>query len=246
MVEPSRRAPVRGPTFIRLIARLADLDIAQPEASLSDRLGQWIDWTRAVALSRALDHVPAAGDITTDLDVVHEDPIAGADADDGKDGECARARVSLAAGIAEAAMTFGETTPADAADLRKRYVSQQRAMQTATGRLRGRLRDRLATGPAAMARLAEVDAVMELVLSPKEHALLASVPDLVGARFEHLQAAACGNEPHAGESAPHAADTWLALFRRDMQDVLLAELDVRFQPIEGLLAALRPQRHSTS
>ncbi|KAE8755722.1 DUF3348 family protein, partial [Paraburkholderia madseniana] len=33
--------------------------------------------------------------------------------------------------------------------------------------------------------------------------------------------------------------TWLNTFRKDMQSVLLAELDVRLQPVEGLLAALR-------
>ncbi|WP_345816018.1 DUF3348 domain-containing protein [Paraburkholderia sp. PREW-6R] len=32
---------------------------------------------------------------------------------------------------------------------------------------------------------------------------------------------------------------WLEVFRKDMQSVLLAELDVRFQPVEGLLDALR-------
>ncbi|GAB7540069.1 DUF3348 domain-containing protein [Burkholderia sp. 3C] len=38
---------------------------------------------------------------------------------------------------------------------------------------------------------------------------------------------------------PAPADTWLDTFRKDMQSVLLAELDVRFQPVGGLLAALR-------
>jgi len=39
-----------------------------------------------------------------------------------------------------------------------------------------------------------------------------------------------------GAAAPGA---WLDAFRKDVQSVLLAELDVRFQPVEGLLAALR-------
>ena len=34
-----------------------------------------------------------------------------------------------------------------------------------------------------------------------------------------------------------APNAWLEVFRRDMQGVLLAELDVRFLPLEGLLAA---------
>ncbi|WP_233834440.1 DUF3348 domain-containing protein [Paraburkholderia sp. ZP32-5] len=43
-----------------------------------------------------------------------------------------------------------------------------------------------------------------------------------------------------GHAAPTSLDAaWLDVFRKDMQSVLLAELDVRFQPVEGLLAAFR-------
>ncbi|MBU9165762.1 DUF3348 domain-containing protein [Burkholderia gladioli] len=54
--------------------------------------------------------------------------------------------------------------------------------------------------------------------------------------------------PRAAEVAPplrarlvqaSAPDSWLDTFRKDMQSVLLAELDLRFQPVGGLLAALR-------
>ena len=38
---------------------------------------------------------------------------------------------------------------------------------------------------------------------------------------------------------PITAGAWLDTFRADMRAVLLAELDVRLQPVEGLLAALR-------
>ncbi|OLL32287.1 hypothetical protein BTH42_07520 [Burkholderia sp. SRS-W-2-2016] len=49
-------------------------------------------------------------------------------------------------------------------------------------------------------------------------------------------AVATASPSHVALSAP---DAWLDVFRKDMQSVLLAELDVRFQPVEGLLAALR-------
>jgi hypothetical protein len=46
--------------------------------------------------------------------------------------------------------------------------------------------------------------------------------------------------PEASEdAAPITPGAWLDVFRKDMQSVLLAELEVRFQPVEGLLAALR-------
>ena len=88
-----------------------------------------------------------------------------------------------------------------------------------------------------MARLAAVDVVMEQVLAAREHSLLAGVPALLEKHFNRLRGngtsttAEPAGEPQAGE--------WLLVFRKDMKNLLLAELDLRFQPIEGLLEALR-------
>jgi hypothetical protein len=93
-----------------------------------------------------------------------------------------------------------------------------------------------------MCRLAEVDAVMERALSPRERSLLATVPALLGGHFERLRKAEQETlaDARASEDAPTIAPgAWLNVFRKDMQSVLLAELDLRFQPVEGLLAALR-------
>jgi hypothetical protein len=59
----------------------------------------------------------------------------------------------------------------------------------------------------------------------------------------HVQAQPQPQAP-ALDAAPRPAhavapNAWLDVFRKDMQSVLLAELDVRLQPVEGLLAALR-------
>ena len=245
MAKAPQRTPVPGPAFIRLLACLTDADVPQSHHGLSDRLSQWIDWTRAIALSRALDgKVPAAA-----IDV----PVF----DDAMEQEYARVRASLTSAITgdpelsparqqvnehRHAEQGGAHAAVDYTVFHQRYLSMQRAMQTATGRLRGRLRDMLSQKSAGMARLAEVDAVMELTLSPREQTLLAAVPALLGKHFERLHQAE--QEPLAdtppSEEAPAAAPgAWLGVFRKDMQNVLLAELDVRFQPIEGLLAALR-------
>ncbi len=219
MVQAQHRAPVRGPTFIRLLARLAEVDVAPSSQPLPDRLAQWLDWNHALTLSAALDARPA-------VSVPVDAPT------DSLEAECVRAREALTAAIKDdpvLAIAAGEPAPdaavPDFSTYRTAYLARQRAMQASTGRLRGRLREALAQASADTARLAEVDAAMELALSPREQALLASVPDLLGQRFERLR-------------AEHAAGSWLERFRRDMQRVLLAELDLRFQPVEGLLAAL--------
>lgn len=229
-MEASQRTPIRGPTFIRLLARLTDIDVPPPQSSLSDRLSDWIDWTRAVALSRVLDGKPPAA------------AAGGPVFDDAEESAYAAARASLSSAIAAClelpAPTQDDVEPVqtDYTVFQQHYLAMQRAMLTATGRLRGRLRDLLAGLSADTARLAELDALMEAVLSPREQALLAAVPALLGAHFERLRLAA---QP-AGDDAPGAAnDAWLNLFRKDMQGVLLAELDVRFLPLEALLAALR-------
>ena len=93
-----------------------------------------------------------------------------------------------------------------------------------------------------MARLATVDAVMERVLGAREQSLLETVPSLLEVHFGRLRQAEetrLANAQAAGEPATVKPGTWLSVFRKDMQSVLLAELDIRFQPIEGLLAALR-------
>jgi hypothetical protein len=243
MAKALSRPPVPGPAFIRLLARLTEAEIAPSSPVLADRLGQWIDWTRAVAVSRALDGKLPAIDA--------EAPFADTDA-----GECARVRATLEEAIgadftraAGKPRGHGQAAEADAAidyaPLRERYLSLQRSMLTATGRLRGQLRDTLARRSADMARLAEVDAVMESTLSPREHALLATVPTLLERHFERLRQAA-QTPPDGAAAADAAAPTthqgaWLERFRQDMRDVLRAELDVRFHPIDALLAALSPR-----
>lgn len=245
MVQATQRTAIRGPTFIRLLARLTDVDVSPSRQALSDRLSQWLDWTHAIALSTALDGKPA-------MAAPGARTFGGAEED-----ECARARATLAHTIAgdrlfapsrqlgsDQAPT--EEAGAEAVDytaFRQRYIALQRSMQTATGHLRGRLRDLLAQTSPDMARLADVDAAMELALSPREHTLLAAVPALLGEHFERLRQAELKTltDAQVSEEPPTATPTgaWLDVFRKDMQSVLLAELDVRFQPVEGLLAALR-------
>ncbi len=217
MAQAALRPTVRGPTFIRLLARLAEAGVAPSGQLLPDRLGQWLDWNHALALAAALDGEAAAP------------PVAATTPDD-LHAECVRARELLATAIRdEPLLAPGASLQAgpDYATFRQLCLARQRATQASAGRLRGKLRDALAQASPGLARLAEVDAVMEAALSPREHALLARVPELLGQRFERLRAAG------------QASSTWLDGFRRDMQSVLLAELDLRFQPVDALLAALR-------
>jgi hypothetical protein len=247
---PQRIAP-SGPALIRLLARLADIDAPESRQSLSDRLSQWLGWTDAIALSSALNgNPPAVAAGARSFGSAEED-------------ECVRVRESLTKAVVGDSMlsvarrrgyaqvpTHAQTqdVPVDYAGFRQRYVAIQQSMETGISNLRGRLRGMLAARTPAMARLAVVDAVMERALSERERNLLAAVPALLAGHFARLrdaeqQALAAAETAETGEApedaAPVTPGAWLDVFRKDMQSVLLAELDVRLQPVEGLLAALR-------
>jgi hypothetical protein len=240
MVQVPQRTALSGPALIRLLARLTELDVAESGQSLSDRLSQWLGWTDAIGLSTALNGSP---------------PVVAPGArgfGSAEEDECLRVRIALANSIVgdSASGRASRRGPAqvppqitvDYAVFRQRYLSLQQAMETRIGNLRGRLRAMLAARTPSMARLAVVDAVMERALSPRERSLLASVPGMLAGHFERLrqaEQAVLADAESAGEAAAVTPGTWLDAFSKDMQSVLLAELDVRFQPVEGLLAALR-------
>lgn len=268
MLQVPRRAGLRGPTLVRLLARLADLDVGQSDKSLSVQLSQWLGWADAIALSSALKAaptVPSASD--------------SAAANQPEAEECARVRAALATSIIDdsvfAPRRRGPARPslqAEAIDAqvdfgvyRQRYVFVQQNMETAIGHLRARLRAALSARAPDIARLAMIDAVMERVLGAREQALMSAVPTLLAAHFERLRQAEAAALAEARQSAPTTTasttaaaattapttaaaarparaivpGTWLRTFRTDMQSVLRAELDIRFQPVDGLLAALR-------
>ncbi|MBW8809649.1 MAG: DUF3348 family protein, partial [Lysobacter sp.] len=124
---------------------------------------------------------------------------------------------------------------------RQRYLALQQIMEAGVGRLRERLRAMLTHGTPGMVRLAAVDAVMERALGRRERALLSAAPTLLGQHFERLRQAALAAADAQATDGPQPAPStaWLETFRKDMREVLLAELDVRLQPAQGLLAALR-------
>ena len=233
----SRRTAFSDSTLVRLLARLADADAPESRQGFADRLSQWLDWTDAISLSAALNGNPPT--------VPSGARPSGSDAEDG---ECGRIRAALAKAIADdGAFTAarGAQTSADFSPYRQRYLARQQAMEASIAPLRERLRARLAARSPAMARLAAVDAVMEQVLGAQEHRLLSTVPALLERHFKRLRQSepAAPGDPQAPDAPGARTEGWLELFRKNMQELLLAELDLRWQPIEGLLEALRT-RHT--
>jgi len=235
MAKVLRRPGLTDSALIRLLARLTDIDVPESKRDFSDRLSQWFSWTDAISLSAALN-----GPVSAATAVARASANA-------EEAECARVRAGLVSAIAEVGGTPAGT---DFAPHRQRYIARQQAMEMAIGRLRDRLRARLAaSADPDVARLASLDVVMEQVLGAQEQRLLATVPTLLQKHFKRLRAAheaqvadALALQGEESDGGVQPAAVWLDVFGKDMQGVLLAELDLRFQPVEGLLEALRARQ----
>ncbi|MGI4779285.1 MAG: DUF3348 domain-containing protein [Janthinobacterium lividum] len=206
-----------GSTLVGLLARLTDIPVPEPDRSISDRLSHWLRWTDAISLSSVLGGQPAAAAPSRAV------ALGGTE-----EAEVRRVHAALLKTLAEDGDAATATT--DFSPHRRRYVARQQAMENALGPLRGRLRSALAGRSAAMAQLAAVDMVMEQALSPHEQRVLATVPTLLEKHFNRLRRAEVDRD--------ESPDIWRAGFARDLQSVLLAELEIRMQPIDGLLEAL--------
>lgn len=229
--EKKQRPGLGGPALIRLLARLTDTAAVDPRVALSDRLSQWLGWADAITLSTVLTSaVPAAkpaGRADDALDVRREceDLRNGLLAAINNDGKKPAGREPDRRLRAQPAIQRVEI---DYPVHGQRYVSLQQTMESDIGRLRGRLRSMLAGRSPEMTRLAMLDALMERTLAPRERSLLATLPGMLEKHFARLRQ----------NSGRDESDAWLATFRQDMRSVLRAELEVRLQPIEGLLCAL--------
>lgn len=122
---------------------------------------------------------------------------------------------------------------ADFAPYRKRYLDQQRNMELMISPLRAHVRQTLAAASPPLRQLAALDAAWEQMLVDREQKLLSTVPVLLKRRFEHLRTSHAHDDP-ALWLQPGG---WLDVFGKELQEVLLAELDVRLQPVMGLMEA---------
>lgn len=256
MTQVSKHTGVAGPELVRLLARLAQMvgqTSAHPSGTAFDlQLSQWLGWTDAGALAAGLDVAVAA-----------RSPAGATEPADGWLAEAARVRSSLsgavtrhsqsaarrprvpadgrsgvrAAGVGAAGIGINDD-PADFSVQRQHIRQQQESMEAAVSGLRSGLRAALASRSVPMAKLAAVDCVMEQTLVLPMQSLTSAVPRLLERYFRHVQ------RPSSAASVPaNAPPAWLNAYLKEQEKVLLAELDFRFQPIEGLMAALGSASH---
>ena len=226
---------LNGSALQGLLASWSLVDHPVTPRSPVDGLALWLDWKVAIPLSAALQAPPGSA---TTAACTSAAPLS----EQALKREFARVHAALSRAIADETDTAREDG-ASFVPFRQRYGRLQQAMEAAIGPLRARLRRALAQRPPPqLGRLAALDAVLATALAAREQALLGQMPALLERHHTRLRQAQLGR-PENGLAAlqpPHTphSNHGLHRFRRDMQRLLMAELDLRLQPAQGLLETL--------
>lgn len=191
-----------------------------PRQDLAERLGAWLNVADAIALHSAHQSLPSTR---------VRRPAARKAAPDLR-ADLLSVRVALTQAFSTPPQTPTLATDTEFAHHHQRYLDQQRRMEMAIDALRGHVRQTLATTSAALAQLAALDATLEPMFGAREQKLLASVPAFLKARLGQLQQA----QPEA----------WPPRFEQALQHTLLAELDLRLQPVVGMIETFEHAGHA--
>lgn len=211
-----RSSPVSS-TLVRLLGRWTPTAGEADGPDVAERLSLWVSAFDAIGLQAAHQSIRT---VQTALPGKRSDPRpAGADA---LTAELQRVRTTLARAVTQD-MPGAAEAEAGYAPYQQRHLELQRRMALAIAPLRDHVRHTLSRVSPGMRQLAALDAMLEQVVGPREQQLLQTVPAFLQRRYEQRRR--------------EDAD-WQESFGKDWRESLLAEVDLRLEPVAGLIEAL--------
>lgn len=209
-------------TLVRLLGEVAPVDADGARMDFAERLALWLNAFDAIELQAALASIGAAGsDAPARTVPAREAPDQAEPITEDLD----RVRAALLLAIErEVRPPDALQAGAGAAAYQQRHLQLQGQMAQMIAPLRARARLALGRGSPRLRQLAALDAVLEKVVGPREQALLPTAAALMQRRLGQLGA----------DAAPGAVQA----FDRQWRQVLQAELELRLEPVLGLVEAL--------
>lgn len=220
---------------------------APSQQDVAERLGHWLGAFDAIKLDGVLHSIKSR---------VSERPIPGPAVDAGqleRTVQTAKAELlglidtrlpSALPARGQAAPNVDDSTAASSHAMhQQRYLDLQQQMSVRLAQCRAQVRQGMSLGKPQWRQLAVLDASMEQMLGRHEQKLWAQLPVCLERRFEYwrqsqpLAEVAAGQEEEPAQW-PQSGD-WRHAYGQDQRALLLAEMDVRLQPILGLLEAVR-------
>lgn len=233
--------------MLRFLTRQGLVDASTDTGDVGQRLGDWLDFRQAIALQAFIGSVEAPPALETRPSARVDAALLQRRFADVRAG----LEQSILQGTVPAPGWVRIDTPATELDhpidpktavdpFRRYFIGHQRQMDHIIRSLRSQLRRMLDKGTAQHKQLSTLDAIFENVLSAREARLLGHFPAEFEKRFtkalkQHMKQLVQAAE--VDEPAPRTTP-WLGPLREDLRTALLAELDLRLQPVLGLIEAL--------
>jgi hypothetical protein len=250
MTRASPRAKINSSRLIGLLTDLAVAEAQPPQQNFAELLGQILDLADAIKLSAANERRTAVGFDASSSD---EEAVS----IDALEAEVLRVRSGLVNTIVKSCTPPGsppiplpaikDDTPVETAIAYERYhrfyAAHQRDLHANVRSLQSHVRDVLSAASPQLKQLAALDATFDEILWGKMRKIFSTIPKLLEIRFEALlQAHQATLNPTNLDDNPTRwmlPGGWIERFCKELQELLLAELDVRLQPVLGLVDAFR-------
>lgn len=206
------RSTFSSSTLVRTLGEWNPVDAEASGPDFAERLSLWLDAFDAIRLQSAHQAIRGIRAAAPHPPAQRRDHRTGDLAEDLR-----RVRATLARAIAQ---------PVDAeegagyAPWQQRHAQLQRQVELLTAPLREHARQVLSRASPGLHRLAALDATLEGMLAPREQDLLPAVGALLQRRHAQLR--------EAGR---------LQDFPKEWRQAVLAELDLRLEPVTGLVEA---------
>ena len=120
------------------------------------------------------------------------------------------------------------------------WLALQRKIAANSRQFRDKVRKSMKDQGQTLARLAELDAVFDHTMAGYTGQCFSTVSQVLEQRFRALQTS--DEQPQTSGQAPH---DWFHRYCEEAQALLLAELDVRLEPVLGLLEACHNEVNNT-
>lgn len=232
--------------YVGLLSDLSEAKLNSAEFNLADRLGSLLGFSGSITLAGALRNL-AKGAVGSSVDNVK---TLQADVLDIREKCLKSIAYSFDGKVIEGQLTVPSNVIGTREEVlktyepyRRFYIAHQVEMSANIDNLRVRVRAGLAGFSPSLAQLAELDSLFEQSFEVESRNLFSTTTKLLEHRFRRLLA---GHEGKANDYDDISKNwvmkgQWLDLFYQEMRELLLAEFDVRLQPVLGLLEALNEQ-----
>lgn len=241
---------LRSSRLVQLLHGWAQVDCEPPRQDIAERLGEWLGALDSIRLDGALQaissHAAAAARPGSVVDLgglmrAVEQTKAELMALFAAKKKHAGTDIRRGRGADAEATEPEASADADYTSHHQRYQALQKQIESKVAQCRAQVRQAVAKGAPGLRQLAALDAAMEQMLGERSQKLLTTVPVYLERRFEHWRhihrqqamAASAEDDPALWRQP----GGWLHAFEQDMREMLLAEIQVRLQPVLGLVEA---------